>query len=67
MLESLQPILRHKLNNYRYKKIKEGMMSNEEAEQLMETFDKWDAKHAKHNFINRMERKLNRKERSART
>lgn len=41
-------------------------MSNEEAEQLMETFEKWDAKHAKHNFINRMERKLNRKERYAR-
>jgi hypothetical protein len=39
-------------------------MSNEEAEDLMEQFEKWDAKHAKHEFIRRMERKLVRKERS---
>jgi hypothetical protein len=39
-------------------------MSNEEVEALMEQFDKWDAKHAKHDFIRRMERKLGRKERS---
>jgi len=38
-------------------------MSNEEAEALMEQFEKWDAKHAKHDFIRRMERKLVRKER----
>lgn len=38
-------------------------MSNEEAEQLMESFEKWDVKHAKHNFIDKMERKLSRKER----
>lgn len=38
-------------------------MSNEEAEKLMETFEKWDNKRAKHDFISRMERKLNRKER----
>ncbi len=38
-------------------------MSNEEIDALMESFEKWDAKHAKHNFIHRMERKLNRKER----
>ena len=37
-------------------------MSNEEAENLMETFEKWDAKRAKHEFIHRMERKLRRKE-----
>ena len=41
-------------------------MSNEEAEQLMDTFEKWDEKHARHNFITRMERKLNRKERYTR-
>lgn len=39
-------------------------MSNEEAEALMDQLEKWDAKHAKHNFIHRMERKLSRKERS---
>lgn len=38
-------------------------MSNEEAEALMETFERWDAKHAKHEFIQRMERKLGRKQR----
>jgi hypothetical protein len=38
-------------------------MSNEEADALMEQLEKWDAKHAKHNFIHRMERKLGRKER----
>lgn len=37
-------------------------MSNEEIEQLMETFEKWDTKHAKQNFLSRMERKLSRKE-----
>jgi hypothetical protein len=37
-------------------------MSSEEAEALMETFEKWDAKHAKQDFLHRMERKLNRKE-----
>jgi hypothetical protein len=39
-------------------------MSNEEAEALMENFDKWDVKHAKQDFLHRMERKLSRKERS---
>jgi len=42
-------------------------MSNEEAEAMMENYEKWDAKHAKHNFINRMERKLHRKERLNKT
>lgn len=41
-------------------------MSSEEADQLTEQFERWDAKHAKHNFIAKMERKLNRKERYAR-
>ena len=38
-------------------------MSNEEAEALMDDFERWDAKHAKKDFIHRMERKLGRKER----
>jgi hypothetical protein len=38
-------------------------MSNEEAEALMDQFEKWDNKQAKHNFIHRMERKLSRKQR----
>jgi hypothetical protein len=37
-------------------------MSNDEAEALMEQFEKWDAKHAKQDFIHKMERKLNRKQ-----
>jgi hypothetical protein len=38
-------------------------MSSEEVENLMENFEKWDAKHAKQDFLHRMERKLSRKER----
>jgi hypothetical protein len=38
-------------------------MSNEEAEALMESFEKWDAKQARSSFVHRMERKLRRKER----
>jgi hypothetical protein len=41
-------------------------MSIDEAEALMDTFEKWDIKHAKQDFIHRMERKLTRKERSTR-
>ena len=41
-------------------------MSNDEAENLMDNFEKWDAKHAKQDFIHRMERKLTRKERFSR-
>ncbi len=37
-------------------------MSSEEADNLMETFEKWDSKHAKQNFISKMERKMHRKE-----
>jgi hypothetical protein len=37
-------------------------MSNDEAEALMENFERWDAKHAKQDFIHRMERKLVRRE-----
>jgi hypothetical protein len=41
-------------------------MSNEEAEDLMDSFQKkWEAKQ-KRDFIGRMERKLSHKERSAR-
>lgn len=39
-------------------------MSNDEAEKLMEEFEKWDSKQARHTFIKRMERKLQRKERA---
>lgn len=42
-------------------------MSNEEAENLMNEFEKWDARHARHDFITRMERKLYRKERLGRS
>jgi len=38
-------------------------MSSEEADAMMNEFEKWDGKHAKHEFIHRMERKLHRKER----
>jgi len=41
-------------------------MSNDEAEALMNNFERWDAKQAKHDFIIRMERKLYRKERFGR-
>ena len=41
-------------------------MSDDDAENLMDTFDKWDTKNAKHDFLSRMERKLSRKERSGR-
>lgn len=41
-------------------------MSNEEVDALMESFDKWDAKHAKQDFLHRMERKLSRKEQVSR-
>ncbi len=37
-------------------------MSNEEADQLMDNFEKWDAKSARRDFIARMERKLRSKE-----
>lgn len=41
-------------------------MSSEEIEALMDSFEKWDAKQAKHDFIHRMERKLKRKEQAGR-
>ncbi|HVW23006.1 MAG TPA: hypothetical protein VHB51_00770 [Candidatus Saccharimonadales bacterium] len=41
-------------------------MSNEEADALMEQFDKWDDHSRKRDFINRMEHKLYRKERRIR-
>jgi hypothetical protein len=36
-------------------------MSSDEADALMEQFEKWDAKHAKQDFIHRMERKFRTK------
>lgn len=41
-------------------------MSNDELEKLIEDFEKWDAKHSRQAFIKRMERKLQRKEKSRR-
>jgi hypothetical protein len=41
-------------------------MSHEEAENMMETLEKWDAKHAKQHFISKMERKMHRKEKRVR-
>jgi hypothetical protein len=41
-------------------------MSNEEAEAFTERLERWDAKHAKQDFIHRMERKMNRRERTGR-
>lgn len=41
-------------------------MSNEEAEAIESKYAYWDTKHARHDFINRMERKLHRKEQSGR-
>lgn len=41
-------------------------MSNEEIDKLMESFEKWDSKHAKQNFLHRMERKMHRKEKVGR-
>lgn len=41
-------------------------MSIEEADSLMENLYKWEAKQAKHDFIRRMEHKLNRKEKYGR-
>jgi hypothetical protein len=41
-------------------------MSNEQADEIMNDFEKWDAKHAKQDFLARMERKLHRKERTNR-
>jgi hypothetical protein len=41
-------------------------MSQEEVDSLMESFEKWDTKHAKQDFLHRMERKLTRKERYSR-
>ncbi len=37
-------------------------MSYEEADQLMDNFEKWDAKSARKDFLARMEHKLRHKE-----
>jgi hypothetical protein len=41
-------------------------MSHDEAEAIESQYDYWDAKHAKQDFIRRMEHKLGRKERQSR-
>ena len=41
-------------------------MSNDEADRMMDEFERWDVKNAKHDFIAKMERKLHHKERSSR-
>lgn len=42
-------------------------MSSDEIEKMMESFEKWDAKHARQDFLHRMERKMHRKEKFERT
>ncbi len=39
-------------------------MSESEAELITKQFEKWDQRRAKHDFIERMERKMFKKERS---
>jgi hypothetical protein len=41
-------------------------MSEYEEDKFMEQIQKWDAKHARHNFLEKMNRKLDRKEHSDR-
>ena len=41
-------------------------MSNDEADKMMDEFERWDVKNARHNFIAKMERKLHSKERDSR-
>ena len=40
-------------------------MSEYEAEQILKHFEKWDRKHAKHEFLEKMERKMFKRERSS--
>lgn len=42
-------------------------MSNEEADKMMEDFERWDSKNARHNFLAKMERKLHHKEHISRS
>lgn len=42
-------------------------MSNEEAEKFMEEIDRKSTKQARHDFLDRMERKLYRKEHNGRS
>lgn len=39
-------------------------MSEYEAEEILKNFEKWDNKRAKHEFIEKMERKMFRREKS---
>ena len=38
-------------------------MSYNDAEEIMESYEKWDLKHARRNFLEKMERKMARKQR----
>jgi len=38
-------------------------MSSDDIETIMQSYDKWDVKNARLNFVHRMEHKLRRKER----
>lgn len=40
-------------------------MSGDEAEAFMNRLDKWDAKHARRDFLHKMERKFRRREHGA--
>lgn len=42
-------------------------MSENEAELITKQFEKWDQKQARHDFIERMERKMFRKDRLSRS
>ena len=42
-------------------------MSNDEADEMMDDFERKYDKNARHNFLERMERKLHHKEHSARS
>ena len=42
-------------------------MSSDEADRMMDKFERWDQKNARHDFIAKMERKLRHKEHSARS
>ena len=39
-------------------------MSENDAEIILKQFEKWDQKHAKHDFIERMERKMFKRDKS---
>jgi hypothetical protein len=65
MLESLQLAASHKHNNENTIKKRRTIMSNEEAEAIMNFYSDRDNKEERHNFLSRMERKMHRKEQRA--